>query len=127
MAISGSYKLNQLQPWLSGYVRNVVNALDSIGVSGTVYDVYRSPAEQEARYARGETAARAGLSAHQYGLAFDFVVAQGENSDFQKAMQQFWKWLGFHVLENPIQTTKGPIYDRAHVEHPAWKALAGIR
>lgn len=125
MATSGTYKLNQLQPWMGEYVKKIIAALDSIGVYGTIYDVYRSNADQEKRYAQGDTAARAGQSAHNYGLAFDFVVDQGENSDRQRQVQQVWKALGFDVLEKPIQTNKGPIYDRSHVEFPNWRQLVG--
>lgn len=110
---------------MTPYVKQVLSALDALGIGGTVYDVYRSPADQEKRYKAGETGARAGQSAHQFGLAFDFVVSEGEESQRQLQVQQVWKYLGYGVLEKPITTVSGKaIYDRAHVEYPGWQLLA---
>lgn len=112
-SFAGSQKLSQLQPQLGAYVRQVVNYLEENGISATVYDVYRSPAEQERRFKAGDTKARAGQSPHQYGLAFDVVIKQGEQSLEQRQLQAFWKALGFTVID----------WDPAHVEYPNWQSV----
>lgn len=111
MAVDGLSKLDQLKPWLAPYVRSMIAYLGNYGVGGKVYDVYRSCAEQDRRFALGDTKARCGESAHQYGLAFDFVVAEGEQSQRQRDVQAFWRQLGFTTID----------WDPAHVEYPNWR------
>ena len=114
-SVSGRWKVTQLQPWLAPYVTRVLEALEAVGIGGTIYDVYRSPAEQERRFAAGDSRAHGGQSAHQYGLAFDFVVTEGEGSARQREVQALWAALGFTTIS----------WDPAHVEFPNWKQFAG--
>lgn len=109
--IAGRDKIRQLKPWLAPYVLDVLDYLARYGIGGTVFDVYRSPQEQDRRFRLGDSKARGGESPHQYGLAFDFVVSQGEQSPLQRDLQRFWNGLGFAIID----------WDPAHVEYPDWR------
>lgn len=111
--VVGLYKVQQLKPWLRDYVRSTISYLADNGIGGTVFDVYRSCEEQNRRFRLGDSRARCGESAHQYGLAFDFVVSEGEQSQRQRDLQAFWRQLGFVTLD----------WDPAHVEYPNWRAF----
>lgn len=110
-SVEGLGKIDQLKPWLAPYVRQQLQYLARYGIGGTVFDVYRSCSEQNRRFAIGDSRARCGESAHQFGLAFDFVVTAGEQSDLQRAVQDWWQRLGFTVID----------WDPAHVEYPNWR------
>ena len=84
------------------------------------FEAYRSAEDQEAARARGASKAKAWQSAHQVGLAVDFVPYSAsigwnwdENADYaylRAAARRFG-------LDVPIT------WDRVHVEHPAWAEL----
>lgn len=85
------------------------------------FEGYRSPERQRILYEKTPLVTKAvpWRSAHQYGLAVDFVAwtATGwswdDNHDWnllQRAAQE-------NGLDCPIS------WDRAHVEHPAWVAI----
>lgn len=100
---------------------------------------YRSPAEQEelykigrtvkgqgvtAKYPMGKTVtnARAGQSAHQYGLALDFVPMQfgkpvWKDGPLWDQAIAFAKARGLESLR-PMES--------AHLQAPNWKVLAGV-
>lgn len=80
-----------------------------------VFETYRTP-QRQAQLASPVTKARAFQSAHQFGLAVDFVPRELEAwswsdkhdwSYLRRVAQQFG-------LDVPIN------WDRAHVEHPFW-------
>jgi hypothetical protein len=80
------------------------------------FEVYRSPEDQEAAFKRGVSKARAWQSAHQYGLAVDFVPypwhwRPGPHWDYLKGQAER---VG---LICPIA------WDRPHVEHPAFATM----
>ncbi len=88
----------------------------------------RSPVEQDALYASGRTIpgpirtkAKAGQSAHQYGLALDFVILDSGKADWS-GDSPAWNHAialaearGMHSLR-PMES--------AHLEHPDWHELA---
>jgi peptidoglycan L-alanyl-D-glutamate endopeptidase CwlK len=87
------------------------------------FETYRPPDTQEQCFARGVTKARAFESAHQYGLAVDFVPFINGN----------WRWdveaglwtlltirASEHMLLTPIE------WDKPHVVHPAWKRVRSL-
>lgn len=85
------------------------------------FETYRHPARQ--REALRNKTSRAGMydSAHQFGLAVDFVAWSNGR----------WSWdpkLPWDVLR-AAATKRGLInelsWDRAHVEHPYWQDLRG--
>lgn len=87
-----------------------------------IFETYRSPEDQDREYAEGDSKLRAGQSAHQYGLAADFVPVD-EDGDWYWPP---WEWAGWDALEvaaraNDLLT---PIeWDRPHVEVPEWRAI----
>lgn len=89
------------------------------------FDGWRSPAKQQALYHQTPpvTKVKPFESAHQYGLAVDFVpwIAQGDDKG--------WSWAPEHDYEFLSRSAKRyglwvPItWDRVHVEHPLWKKI----
>ncbi len=86
---------------------------------------YRSPADQEAAFRRGVTKARAFESAHQFGLALDFVpLGDGNKFVWPDPSDREWDQLrararGFGLLNN-IE------WDRPHVEHRLWQRVRAL-
>lgn len=89
-----------------------------------LFETYRSPEAQDECYKLKTSKAKAWQSAHQYGLAADFVPR----------IKGAWDWSDYHDwtylkscalrcgLRVPI------LWDRPHVEHPDWElAKARIR
>lgn len=83
-----------------------------------VFETYRSPEAQEQVYINGTSKARAWQSAHQYGLAVDYVPwddtwSWDETHD--------WDWLKQRArslgLDVPIA------WDKPHVQHPHFLAV----
>lgn len=84
-----------------------------------IFETYRSPARQEYVKRQGNSKAEAFRSAHQFGLAVDFVpyeVGRGFHwpSDGWDHLRRRAHEAGFL---NDIP------WDRAHVEHPLWPEL----
>lgn len=118
--ISGTVKLNGLfAPW-KAWCQWCLAELGRRGYSGTVTSGRRSSTEQAqlyraylARGKRGLPAAPPGRSAHEYGLALDFEVAEGKNSPRQRqviALMQSW---GAETVAN----------DPVHFQYPGYRQL----
>jgi hypothetical protein len=129
--IHGKSKLLQLHPVWRDAVPRLLDQLQRSGTSGTVVTVYRDDAEQERRFAKGETNARAGESAHNVrrgrtpaALALDFVVSEGEDSEQQLRVQDWWASLGFDVIRGGVGPNSVP--DPTHVQMPRWRDLARL-
>lgn len=85
-----------------------------------VFETYRSPEDQQKALARGVSKAKPWQSAHQYGLAVDFVPygADGWTWEVPVAM-----WLQL-ATRAPRYGLICPIkWDKPHVEHPAFGAV----
>lgn len=88
-----------------------------------VYETFRDAARQNELWDRKRTQARAWQSAHNYGLAVDFVpYVDGEGWNWDDSHP--WDMLGAiaesHGLMQPIE------WDRAHIVHPLWYELRDI-
>lgn len=88
----------------------------------------RSGAEQDALYAKGRTApgaivtrAQAGQSAHQYGLALDFVILDNGKPDWSGDSLAWNK--AIELAEARGLQSLRPM-ESAHLQHPNWKAIA---
>lgn len=85
-----------------------------------VFETYRSPERQEALRLEGSSNARAWQSAHQYGLAADFVPVDdvtGWNWDEDND----WAWLKSRALSLGLDVPI--VWDKVHVQHPAFNEL----
>lgn len=96
-----------------------------------IYETFRYNERQDHLFRKGMTKARAGQSAHNYGLAVDFVpYVQATDAFAREKGVSGWNWDQSHDwdflkkaavkfgLEAPIK------WDRAHVQLPGWKRLA---
>lgn len=96
-------------------------ALESYGITGTVTSGVRSSEKQAqlyADYVSGKSsiiAAPPGRSAHEYGLALDFVVDAGKNSDLQRQVMQWFQSMGGELVTG----------DPVHVQYPGFRGWLG--
>jgi peptidoglycan LD-endopeptidase CwlK len=118
-----------VDPWLSACADAELDIL--------VTCTLRSGAEQDALYAKGRTVpgrivtyARAGQSAHQYGLALDFVIVDSGKLNLAGAELDWsgndaaWDQAIALAEAHGLQSLR-PM-ESAHVQHPDWKSIAGI-
>ncbi len=111
-----------------------VEAARAAGLDVLIYCTYRSPEEQSELYTHGRTApgpivtnARAGQSAHNFGLAFDGVpMIHGKPMWDEK--HPSWDiygtiatYMGLDWAGNWVRFREYP-----HVEFPKWKTVAGV-
>lgn len=84
------------------------------------FEGYRLPSEQVRLLARGTTKAGPFQSAHNYGLAVDFVPQ----------VRGGWHWGEAHDWDHLEQVAilcglKRPIpWDRPHIQHPLWDEVS---
>ncbi len=89
-----------------------------------VFESYRGPVEQEAAFSRGASKARAFESAHQFGLAVDFVPWDGTKFIWPSAVDREWQSLDrLSALHGLLTTIR---WDRPHVEHRAWARVRAL-
>lgn len=87
-----------------------------------MFETYRSPERQNELFRRKKTKARAFESAHQFGLAVDFVPLT-DGGD--------WKWEGWdpivpsrlHELCTGLNLHAPIVWDPFHIEHVAFTVL----
>lgn len=119
--IAGKAKTAGLYPPWKDWVDWVIAALESYGVSGTVTSGVRDSAKQAQlykAYISGQSsiiAAPPGRSAHEYGLAIDFVVDEGKDSQLQRQVMQFFAACGGELVSN----------DPVHVQYPGYRSWLG--
>lgn len=116
-----------LKEWAQKYVRRCA----TLGIPIYVHTAYRSPAIQTMKYVQGTSRAKAGQSAHQYGLAVDAVhsvLAWNMNED---------QWLVLHHIAFEVAKSckvklvnlnakgAGKFYDPAHYQVENWKDRIG--
>lgn len=86
------------------------------------FEGYRAPEDQTALVRRGVSKAGPWQSAHNYGLAVDFVAWDADKQAWSWAEEEDWKFLKEAAigcgLVHPIS------WDRPHVEHPIWRAIS---
>lgn len=82
-----------------------------------VFETYRSPQRQDFLYkVRGVSKAQAFQSAHQYGLAVDFVPLVAGKWDWNS--NHDWDFLD--GAANLFGLRRTISWDRPHIEHPLW-------
>ena len=115
--------ISSLHPKMQGPVRSLADDLAHAYQSGRTktlfkfFEGFRSPSRQEELFEAKTTKARAWQSAHNFGLAADFV-AYGPNG---------WTWITddweFLLNRAKLVGLVNPIFDwdKPHLEHPGWK------
>ena len=86
-----------------------------------VFETYRHPARQRGVFQLGHSRALPYQSAHQFGLAVDFVPWTDAKKWHWDVEIMYWSTLkGMargHGLDVPLS------WDKAHVEHPLWNRV----
>jgi peptidoglycan L-alanyl-D-glutamate endopeptidase CwlK len=128
--------LSRVRPWLA--------ACRDAKLDPLVYCTYRSREEQAKLYAIGRTRmgadpspsrpmgrtvtnAKPGTSAHNYGLALDFVPLLYGKAQWKAPSELYDKCINLairHGLESLRDSPKFKEY--AHLQFPNWKVVAGI-
>lgn len=117
--------LAHLHPVASGAFRKLASYLYGAYEKGDVsahfrpFEGFRSPVKQQELFNQRPVVTKAPpwQSAHQYGLAVDFVVWTGRAWSWDD--KHDWAFLRLaaerHGLKRPLE------WDLGHIEHPAWK------
>lgn len=115
-------EISFLHPLMRGPVLQLRDLLDDDYQRGKtltwfrVFETYRSPEDQDALFIKGTTKSRAWQSAHQWGMAADFVPW----------VSGAWSWAADHDYEHLKARAKllgldVPIaWDKVHVQLPQW-------
>lgn len=118
--IRGESNLSGLWPPFATAVSYLLQWADYLQLEPVVTEGFRSPERQAQLYAQGRTTpgeivtkARAGESAHNYGLAADVTSAYGYGTPQARAIHQLAQQLGFGTIS----------WDEPHVEWPDWRKL----
>lgn len=94
---------------------------DGRGYRFRVFETYRTPQRQRLVLESGNSRARMFQSAHQFGLAVDFVPWNETKKWHWDIPIEDWSILKgkaiAHGLDVPLS------WDRAHVEHPLWNRV----
>ncbi len=89
-----------------------------------LFETYRTPDEQEKAFARGTSKARAFESAHQFGLAADFVPWDGKQFHWPDRDHPEWRSLAAEASRLGLSVPIG--WDRPHVEHRSWARVRAL-
>lgn len=116
----GRAHLTGLVPAFAQYVDYLVAYCEAVGLRPVIVEGYRSPERQAQLYAQGRsrpgqivTKAKAGESAHNYGLACDITSEDGWDSPSAHAIHRIAAEMGFGTIA----------WDTPHVEWPNWRRL----
>jgi hypothetical protein len=103
--------------------------ISAAGIDRLIICTLRSAAEQTVLWNQGRntpgrivTNAMAGQSAHQYGLALDFVIIANGKADWSGDSPAWDK--AILLAEGGGMQSLRPM-ESAHLQHPDWKQLAG--
>lgn len=88
-----------------------------------LFEGLRSPYRQDHLITAGTTKARAWHSAHQYGLACDFVPRMGGQWVWLLSQIGTYDLINFRSAVTRCKLLTPIEWDPFHVEHPLWNAL----
>lgn len=130
-----SRKLDDLRPEVRPQVDAFLAACAAAGVDVLITCTLRSREEQTELYAQGRTSpghivtnARAGQSAHQYGLAIDVVPMVNGKPDWN-GKDPVWEKVGELGQAAGLTWLGAPgskFPEEPHLEHSDWRTVAGI-
>jgi peptidoglycan L-alanyl-D-glutamate endopeptidase CwlK len=130
-----SRKLDDLRPEVRPLVDAALAAWEGAGIDVLVTCTSRTNAEQDALYAQGRTTpghivtnARAGQSAHNYGLAIDIVPIVNGKPDWNggDAIWQTVGDLGQQAGLTWLGALGSPFPEKPHFELTNWREVAGL-
>lgn len=116
--IAGKAKTAGLWPPWKSWCDWALATLEGYGISGTVTSGLRDSAKQQKLYSdfiAGRStipAAPPGRSSHEYGLALDFVVDDGKDSQLQRAVMDWFQAMGAELVPG----------DPVHIQYPGFRA-----
>lgn len=131
-----SRKLDDLRPEIRPQVDAFLAACEAAGADLLVTCTLRYGTEQDALWQQGRngnpghivTNARAGQSAHNYGLAIDIVPMVNGKPDWN-GHDPIWHVIGKLGVAAGLTWLGSPgssFPEEPHFEHPNWRALAGL-
>jgi peptidoglycan L-alanyl-D-glutamate endopeptidase CwlK len=130
-----SRSLDDLRPEVRPLVDAFLASCAAAGADLIVTCTLRSNDEQTALYAQGRTKpghivtnAKAGQSAHNYGLALDIVPIANGKPDWNGS-DPVWKTIGDLGVAAGLTWLGSPgstFPEEPHFEHPDWRSLAGL-
>lgn len=130
-----SRNLDDLRPEIRPLVDAFLASGLGAGIDILVTCTLRTNEEQSDLYAQGRTApgpivtkAKAGQSAHNYGLAVDVVPIVNGKPDWM-GTHPIWEQVGKLGQDAGLEWAGAPSYpfqELAHFQYPNWKELAGI-
>ena len=86
-----------------------------------LFEGFRSPMRQNDLFRRGTSKAREWQSAHNYGLAADFVAHHKETGRWSWDGGEDWALL--HRIAQRYGLSAPISWDLCHLEHPIWKHI----
>lgn len=137
-----SREVKDLQGEFRKLAENWLTLCKEAGLDILLTCTLRSWDEQDALYAKGRTVmgegatpvkrpmgrivtnAKGGQSAHQYGLALDFVIMDKGKPDWS-GTSDAWNQAIDLAQKHGMQSLR-PM-ESAHLQHPNWKQLAGLK
>ena len=115
-----------IHPMVYGAFDRLRRDLDSMFVLGRteyrfeVFETYRSPQRQQELFVMGSTKAVPFKSAHQFGLAVDFVPKVDGKWSWEVPSQS---WADLRAAALRVGMDAPISWDRAHVEHPLFNKV----
>jgi peptidoglycan L-alanyl-D-glutamate endopeptidase CwlK len=120
--------LEALHPVMLLPVQRLLDELVRINNPLRIFEGWRSP-ERQARLfrdARKVTRAKPWLSAHQYGLAVDFVLPLGKGYGWTwNVPPAHWQQLREAAVSVGL-VVPSPGWDPGHVQHPFWDEVRNL-
>lgn len=85
------------------------------------FEVFRSPIKQQELFDQRPVVTKAmpWQSAHQYGLAVDFVAFRGGRWSWSET--EDWEFLRLRAEHYGLR--RPMVWDKAHIEHPVWERV----
>lgn len=130
-----SRSLDDLRPEVRPLVDSFLAACTDVNIDVIVTCTSRSNADQDVLYAQGRTTpghivtnAKAGQSAHNYGLAIDIVPIVSGKPDWNGG-DSIWQTvgdLGQQAGLTWLGALGSPFPEKPHFELPNWRQIAGI-
>lgn len=85
------------------------------------FETYRTPARQKLMVDSGTSRARMYQSAHQFGLAVDYVPWTDERKWHWDVEVYWWSVLKGKAMKHGLDAPLS--WDKAHIEHPLWNRV----